>query len=69
MNEHLDPTLDNLPPEDKEFDKALKDTDSKKEKFDDGSKAMKVLRSFSLEILYKLGRVEEIYERIEKTTS
>ena len=24
MNEHLDPTLDNLPPEDKEFDKALR---------------------------------------------
>ncbi len=26
MNEHLDPTLDNLPPEDKEFDKALRPT-------------------------------------------
>ncbi len=26
MNEHLDPTLDNLPPEEKEFDKALRPT-------------------------------------------
>tara|TARA_B100000614_G_C14548711_1_gene493092 strand:+ start:922 stop:1941 length:1020 start_codon:yes stop_codon:yes gene_type:complete len=26
MNEHLDPTFDNLPPEDKEFDKALRPT-------------------------------------------
>ena len=26
MNENLDPTLDNLPPEDKEFDRALRPT-------------------------------------------
>ncbi len=51
-----------------EFDKALRDTDSKKEEFDKASRDMKILRVFSLEILYKLGRVEEIYERIEKTS-
>ncbi|WP_413678365.1 tetratricopeptide repeat protein [Prochlorococcus sp. MIT 0916] len=40
------------------FDKALRDLDSCN---------TKESRSFSLEILYKLGRIEEIYQRIEKT--
>ena len=43
--------------EEEEFDKALRDSDSCN---------TVESRAFSLEILYKLGRIEEIYERIEK---
>ena len=43
----------------KEFDKALRDSDL----FSTNKS-----RAFSLEILYALGRIEEIYERIEKTS-
>ncbi len=41
-----------------EFEKALRDSDSKN---------TDLLRAFSLEILYKLRRIKEIYERIDKT--
>ncbi len=45
--------------EKKEFDKALKDADSLNSRES---------RAFALEILYALGRIDEIYEKIEKTS-
>ncbi len=45
--------------ENKEFEKALRDSDACN---------TKLSRAFSLEILYALGRVKEIYERIKKTS-